>query len=427
VIALIAAFIALAIAKPWSADAPSPSPAPSLVGLASPPGSTPVASSADGSSVAGVAPVMPIVLEVPPGPNVAWTGIGWRRLVPGDPLAALRLVRSTSSGYLAVGTDPADDPATLVWTSPDGATWTPVPSGTGTTFWPGSVAVGAGAAATRMVVLTGLRPAIGCGADGLCSYLPGVVAWASADGASWAPNPLPSIIAAGPRPGRISVASGPRGLVAAWAASEASGTASTRLATSVDGTTWAALPTSALPAGTFVTDLVASPGGYLAVGWTTSGAGSSGSIVLRSTDGRTWRRADPAGSARLVVSLAAGAGGFVAMASDPGTGETARWWRSADGASWTLVSGHPPLGPAACPDGCRDPQDGSLLGDATRLVALQGGPDGVAWTSSDGATWRPVRMTGDLPSASGLGVALLPGGVLVSDGSTSWYGAATGS
>ena len=425
VVVLIVVFIAVAVAKPWST--PGPSPAPSLAVLASPPGPTPATSTMTDSPASSRDPAAPIVLEAPRGPNATWTGIAWRRLAPADPLATIRLVRRTASGYVAVGTDPAGDPATLVWTSRDGATWTPVPSGTGTTFWPGSVTVGAGAAGSRMVVLTGLRPAIGCGADGTCSYLPGVVAWTSPDGVSWDPNPLPSIIAADPLPGQISVAAGPGGLVVASADGDASGTASTRLATSLDGATWRALPAAALPGGMFVTDLVASPSGYLAVGWTASGAGSRGSIVLRSTDGRTWRRADPAGSARFVVSLAAGSSGFVALARDPGTGEAARWWRSSDGSSWIPLAGYPPLGPAACRSGCTAAPDGLFAGDGVRLVALLGGPGAAAWTSSDGSSWRSLGVGGDLPPATATGAVLFPGGVLVNDGSTSWYGTATGS
>ena len=67
-----------------------------------------------------------------------------------------------------------------------------------------------------------------------------------------------------------------------------------------------------------------------------------------------------------------------------------------------------------------------LAADGTRLLALRGGPDAAAWESSDGSTWQPLRMTGDAPPGLAFSLVLLPGGVLVNDGTTSWYGAATG-
>jgi len=155
------------------------------------------------------------------------------------------------------------------------------------------------------------------------------------------------------------------------------------------------------------------------------GAGSPGSVVLGSVDGRTWQKANPAGSTGLLVSLVASPAGFVAVGRDPGTGATARLWQSNDGARWTPLAGFPPIGPAACRDGCTDSPDGLIVGDHAQLIALRAGPDAAAWESSDGSTWHPLRMTGDLPSAAG-NVVVFPGGILVLDGSTAWYGAASG-
>jgi hypothetical protein len=423
VVALIVAFIALALAKPWA----GPSPAPSLAALPSAvaPSPSPSSSPASASAAPTFDPNEPIVLDAPPPADAAWTAVRWRRLAPGDPLATLRLVAHAAWGYLATGEDPASDFATRIWTSPDGVTWAPMTYGTATTLWPGVVVAGVGAAAGNLVVLTVLPSTADCGSGGTCGDQPGVDAWTSTDGLAWAPHHVPDSLATGPWPGVVNVAYGPRGLVVTWAGTGATGAPVSRLATSADGSTWRVLPATTLPSGAVIVDLAASGDGYLAVGRTLDASAVPGSMVLRSTDGRTWRRADPAGSAHLLLSLVTVPGAFVAIGRDPFTG-IARWWRSTDGARWTALAGYPPLGPAACRDGCEAAQDGVLTGDGTRLLAIRGGADAAAWTSSDGSTWAPLRMTGDLPTVNALDVALLPGGVLVSDGASTWYGAATG-
>ena len=63
------------------------------------------------------------------------------------------------------------------------------------------------------------------------------------------------------------------------------------------------------------------------------------------------------------------------------------------------------------------------MGDGARLVAIRGGLGAVAWGSRDGATWRRLSMTGDVPHEP-VAWTLLSGGVLATDGTTSWYGEA---
>jgi hypothetical protein len=427
-IVLVVAFLVIAVAKPWSAPAPAPPlaalPATVAPSSSSSSSSSPAPSLASMSSAPSFVPGGPIVLDAPPPAGSAWTAIRWRRLEPGDPLATLRLVRHAAWGYLAVGAEPPRDPTTQVWTSPDGATWTPVSLGSASALYPGTVVAGVGVAAGNLVVLTVLEAA--CVSDPSCFQTLGVDAWTSSDGGTWTPHHVPEVQAGGPWPGVVHVAYGPRGLVVAWPGGDASGGPGERLAISIDGTAWQVLPAASLPRGLFVVDLVASGDGYLALGRTPDTAGSTGSIVLRSADGRTWRRTELAGSSSLLVSLVTFPGGFVALGRDPATGEIVRWWRSTDGARWTPLAGYPPLGPAACRDGCGVAQDGLVIGDGTRLLAMRGGPDAAAWTSSDGSTWGPLRMTGDIPPAFALALTMLPGGALATDGTTTWYGAATG-
>ncbi len=54
------------------------------------------------------------------------------------------------------------------------------------------------------------------------------------------------------------------------------------------------------------------------------------------------------------------------------------------------------------------------------------GSNGAAWVSLDGQQWQPLAFSGDLPSGQATHATLLPGGVLVSDGVTTWFGQAEG-
>jgi len=64
------------------------------------------------------------------------------------------------------------------------------------------------------------------------------------------------------------------------------------------------------------------------------------------------------------------------------------------------------------------------------MVALRGGSDAGVWASADGLVWRILAVSGDVPDAqattAGVGnqPVLLPGGILVSDGTTTWFGEA---
>jgi hypothetical protein len=75
-------------------------------------------------------------------------------------------------------------------------------------------------------------------------------------------------------------------------------------------------------------------------------------------------------------------------------------------------------------DGCSVQPNGTLVGDGHRMVAVRGGADGGVWTSTDGSTWSRLPETGDIPGEWATEAILLPGGVLLTDGTTTWFGEA---
>ena len=102
----------------------------------------------------------------------------------------------------------------------------------------------------------------------------------------------------------------------------------------------------------------------------------------------------------------------------------ALWWRSPDGRHWQPLQTFPPLGATTCGGAnCGLQPNGTLIGDGHRLVAVRGGSDAAALVSTDGQRWTALGLSGDIPSAHAQAV-LLPGGVLVSDGTTTWFGQA---
>jgi hypothetical protein len=110
-----------------------------------------------------------------------------------------------------------------------------------------------------------------------------------------------------------------------------------------------------------------------------------------------------------------------------GIGDTAGaalWWRSPDGRQWQPLSTFQPLGAATCGSAnCGLQPNGTLIGDGHRLVAVRGGSDAAALVSTDGQRWTALALSGDIPTAQTQAV-LLPGGVVVSDGATTWFGQA---
>ncbi len=176
--------------------------------------------------------------------------------------------------------------------------------------------------------------------------------------------------------------------------------------------------------------------GFVALGTEDGGLDSSGrgAIALVSPDGRTWTSYElptpwpdsEVGS--MAGTLVAGPTGLVAMGGTNSTPGTTLWWSSTSGRAWELLTGYPPLGTWDGPaEGSGLVENGVLLADGERMVAIHTGAEPAAWTSFDGRAWRALVVEGGGP-ANGYdwpvaGLVLTPIGVLgtVDDGSA-WFG-----
>jgi hypothetical protein len=428
VIVLLVTGVGIAIAKPWGSpvepalpsglpEADTGSPTPSL------PTTTPQASSAAPSASPG--PRSLAFKTALPPTSATWAGLTWRRLAPDDPLSLVTYVVRWRHGFVAVG-GIGGPPFTTVWTSADGAQWQPVPFGSSTTFWPGYVVLGVGEVPAGLVVLTD------CGGSP-CSLQYGnrSISWTSPDGRAWTPHiVLKAGWLSGPATNPPLFAAGPAGMVAA------SRNPAGRIARSSDGVEWQSLPTHTLPANFWLDDLQGTGTGFVAVGRQMTGDAHPDAASLWSANGRHWSR-EPAllptpphsgsddGSA--AVSLVVGRNGMVAVQRGvPSTGD-ALWWQSPEGRAWRPLPTFDPLGPTACTgDSCSIQANDTFVGDGQRMVAVRNGADGGAWTSTDGLTWSRLAITGDIPGEQPTHAVLLPGGMLVSDRTTTWFGEAQG-
>ena len=123
-------------------------------------------------------------------------------------------------------------------------------------------------------------------------------------------------------------------------------------------------------------------------------------------------------AARLMGMIATGFGG---------SPSATLWWQSADGQQWQALPTFAPLGTVTCGGSfCSPHPSGIVLGDGHRLVALRPGTGGAGWVSTDGEHWAPLSFAGDLPDAQARQATLLPGGILLSNGTTTWFGQAEG-
>ena len=163
-------------------------------------------------------------------------------------------------------------------------------------------------------------------------------------------------------------------------------------------------------------------------------------VAVQSLDGVRWRGPFPLhavaasgvslpgiGSSWAANGLVAASHGLIATGTVVATPGASLWWQSADGRDWRPLPNWPPVGPTTCQgEGCGLQPNGALVGDGHRLVAVRGGADAGAWTSSDGLAWRRLAVSGDIPGALATQAVLLPSGVLVSVGTTTWFGEAQG-
>jgi len=431
VLVLIVVFIGVAIAKPWGSPpastsqppapvgtlgaAVSPSPAPTGTAVPTPVAPTPV-----------VPPIDTFAIALPPPDTATWSAIHWGRLAPDNPLRLMRSVLRWRGGYIAVGSLASGGATTTpVWTSRDGGLWMPV-----LTFWPGLLVVGVAEVPSGLVALTLLDGSYQCGAacPTYSSALP-LMSWTSPDGRSWTPNPGPNLGLPSTWKGPPLLAAGPAGLVAAspmWP---------THIARSADGIHWRMVPVGALPSGLDMRDIVGTAAGFTAVGLLPVGADQFRAAAVQSVDGATWTGPYPlalatastttlasTGSSWGATALVRARSGLIAAGQVTGTPGRTLWWQSSNGRNWRTLP-YRPLGPTTCTgEGCGDQPNGVLIGDGTRIMALRGGADAGVWTSTDGLAWRRLPVTGDLPGEQATQAVLLPGGVLLSDGTTYWFG-----
>jgi len=421
-IVLVVVGVGLAIAKPWGGSgAPGASTGPGIAAVS--PSAAPTPSAA--------APALPTYLPHPlpaaftmVGQPLSsdWGELVWYRLAPDDPLSVVRSQVAADRTGVSIG-DVEGALSTTVWSTTDGIQWEPVPPGTATSFWPGITIIGLAALPKRFVAITEM-------VDYTTRYVPPIMSWTSVDGQAWGPAAtLPVESFTSPTGSPPLVATGPTGIVIATSGQAA------QLATSPNGLQWTIEPRSAFPAGFALVDLHGTATGYVAIGWVRTASGRSAAASLWSADGRHWPKKATilpvaASSFRPAADsatyLQVGDQGMVAVGIGGSPG-AALWWRSSDGRHWQELPTFPPLGATTCSGAnCGLQPKGTLIGDGQRLVALRGGADGVAWVSSDGKTWTPLHQVGSLPDADATQATLLPGGVLLSDGITTWYGQALG-
>jgi hypothetical protein len=427
---LLIGFVGVAIVKPWGSPVqPVPSFPPPRVDV------TPPAPSlqTNGPEVPSPAPTgevvtLPVAFTTPlasASASATWTGLTWRRLAPADPLGLVTSVVGWRRGFIAVGRIDVP-PSTPVWTSADGTRWDVLPADTSSTFWPGHAVLAIAGLGTGLVAIT--ETAEYCATPCALAFELPIVSWTSPDGRRWSPHVLPPEWLAEPAGQPPLVAVGPAGLIVA-----SSGPAA-RLATSTDGSDWHLVPASGFPARFALNDLQGTASGYVAIGRWMPTESRREAVSLWSRDGRQWSgtptilpRAPHAGSdvGSAGTSLVIGLDGMIAVGRGGTTPGAALWWQSANGRDWRPLPTFPPLGTTACPgDGCGPQPNGALVGDGQRMVAVRGGPDAGAWTSSDGLAWQRLHVAGDLPSEQATQAILLPGGVLLSDGTTTWFGEA---
>jgi hypothetical protein len=354
------------------------------------------------SVVAGGPGLVAVGYDGPLGDRDAavWTspdGLTWVR-VPHDVAIfgghddqEMNSVVAVGSGLVAVGKDGHfrnDDAA--VWTSPDGLTWTRVPSEVEGFGGSGGQVMKAVAAGGPGLVAVGFDES---GGDSDAAV------WTSPDGLAWTRVPHDDAIFGGSGDQLMSaVAAGGPGLIAVGY-DRSAGYRDAAVWTSPDGLTWTRVPHNDAVfggSGDQVMNAVALGGpGLVAVGYDRLSADAD-AAVWTSPDGLAWTRVphDEAvfggANSQEMRAVTAGGPGLVAVGFDGTGGGSAAVWTSPDGLAWTRV-----------------PHDEAIFGgtyDQMMLSVVAGGPglvavgsqgtgvdsDAAVWTSPDGLTWTRV-------------------------------------
>ena len=159
-----------------------------------------------------------------------------------------------------------------------------------------------------------------------------------------------------------------------------------------DGLDWRPARSGEAPESINVTDVVATPSGFVAVG-----LGTDGAAAWTSQDGRVWTPAtvtEPPGRGRTSIwGLSATRLGLFATGFHAGR---AHLWQSSDGRSWTPAPGQDAFDVPGSESLCavRDAASGLV---ATAVVVPDGTDRGrmVTWTSADGSSWSRRNDRGE--------------------------------
>jgi len=213
------------------------------------------------------------------------------------------------------------------------------------------------------------------------------VVWTSSDGMTWDRVPATAAFAGG---SMSAVAAGGPGFVAVGTAGGEGSATHAAVWTSLDGRSWTRVPDAPVFAdpedpgvSTSMTGLAVAGRRIVAIGDVFMGA------VWTSTDGFRWERARRFDAGGGVNGVVAGGPGFVAVG---GYGALAFAWVSSNGLDWDKVE----------MDGLQDTAlaltvapDGTFV--ATGQLSEPNAEVAVAWTSSDGRTWRRAPSVASLP------------------------------
>jgi hypothetical protein len=292
--------------------------------------------------------------SVAPGP-VAWfsdDGRTWTRvLAPDGPqagsgTATVEGLVAVGNGFVAVGVDSrsSGDPmavSTLVWTSPDGATWQTSTEG----FDPATSRV-----VTDLAVIDGSLIAVGYSLDPApAGAWETAAAWVSSDGVTWVPadviDPTGDVTPYTHMQRVIATPTG--GIAIGWTIASQSGNAASDIAiwTTTDGVTWTRVSTSDLNDDRykFPGPIVEGPAGIVGIvriDVQVSDDGLSREVthallIWTSGDGLTWEETS-AGISGRINDLAVVAGRYIAVGTGPGVVEVPGEpdWVFWDGAVW---------------------------------------------------------------------------------------------
>jgi hypothetical protein len=290
-------------------------------------------------------------------------------------------------GLVAVGYfGPSDDIDAVVWTSPDGVTWSRVPH---------DETIFGGEGAQYMFSVVAGRP--GLVAVGYDSSVGRAAVWTSVDGVTWSRVPHDEMVFGDPPQRMVSVTAGGPGLVAVGEHVSSDGEVNAAVWTSVDGVTWSRVPHDETVFGgdgwQEVQSVTAGGPGLVAVGYAGPGDATY-AAVWTSVDGVTWSRVPHDETVfgdynnLRMHSVTAGGPGVVAVGSDrSGVSQDAAVWTSPDGVTWTRV-----------------PHDETIFGGEDHLQTMSSvvatdsglvavgcdGWDAAVWTSPDGLAWTQV-------------------------------------